>query len=79
MTLGTYQIHSPPSQLYWRTINCGSGRTQYVLHARTLQPSAQGHPVPGGYKYRDLALQVGGVSDETVKYGREFCGTSTQE
>jgi hypothetical protein len=22
-------------------------------------------------------LQVGGVSDETVKYGREFCGTST--
>jgi hypothetical protein len=37
------------------------------------------HPVPGGYKYGDLALQVGGVSDETVKYGREFCGTSTQE
>jgi hypothetical protein len=28
----------------------------------------------GGYKYGDLALQVGGVSDETVKYGREFCG-----
>jgi hypothetical protein len=27
-------------------------------------------------KYEDLALQVGGVSDETVKYGREFCGTS---
>jgi hypothetical protein len=22
-----------------------------------------GHPVPGGYKYRDLALQVGGVSN----------------
>jgi hypothetical protein len=34
---------------------------------------------PGGYKYRDLALQVRGVSDETVKYGREFCGTSAQE
>jgi hypothetical protein len=28
-------------------------------------------------KYWDLVLQVGGVSDETVKYGREFCGTST--
>jgi hypothetical protein len=28
-------------------------------------------------KYGDLALQVGGVSDETVKEGREFCGTST--
>jgi hypothetical protein len=34
-----------------------------------------GHPVPGGYKYRDLALQVGGVSDETVKYGLEYRGT----
>jgi hypothetical protein len=22
-----------------------------------------GHPVPGGYKYRDLALQVGGFSN----------------
>jgi hypothetical protein len=30
-------------------------------------------------KYGNLALQVGGVSDETVKYGREFCGTSAQE
>jgi hypothetical protein len=29
------------------------------------------------YKYGDLALQVGGVSDDTVKYGREFCGTVT--
>jgi hypothetical protein len=28
-------------------------------------------------KYRDLVLQVGGVSDEIVKYGCEFCGTST--
>jgi hypothetical protein len=27
----------------------------------------------------DLALQVGGVSKETVKYGREFCGTSTKQ
>jgi hypothetical protein len=36
-------------------------------------------PIPGGYKYGDLALQVGGVSEETVKYGREFCGTSAQE
>jgi hypothetical protein len=36
-----------------------------------------GHPVPGGYKYWDLALQIWGISDETVKYGREFCGTST--
>jgi hypothetical protein len=33
----------------------------------------------GGYKYGNLALQVGGVSNETVKYGREFCGTWTPE
>jgi hypothetical protein len=36
-----------------------------------------GHPVHGGYKHGNLALQVGGVSDETVKYGSEFCGIST--
>jgi hypothetical protein len=30
-------------------------------------------------KYGDLALQIGGVSDEAVKYGREFCGTPTQD
>jgi hypothetical protein len=28
-------------------------------------------------KYGDLALQVGEVSYEIVKYGREFCGTSS--
>jgi hypothetical protein len=32
-----------------------------------------GHPVPGGYKYRDLALQAGEFSNETVKCGHEFC------
>jgi hypothetical protein len=31
-----------------------------------------GHLVPEGYKYGNLALQVGGVSDETVKYGYGF-------
>jgi hypothetical protein len=41
--------------------------------------SVRSDPVTGGYKYGDLILQVGGVSDETVKYGREFCGISTQE
>jgi hypothetical protein len=32
-----------------------------------------------GNKYRDLALQAGGVSNETVKCGHEFGGTWTQE
>jgi hypothetical protein len=37
-------------------------------------------PVSGGYKYRDMTLQVGGVSKfETVKYGRESRGTRTRE
>jgi hypothetical protein len=31
-----------------------------------------GYPVPGGYEYGNLALLVGGVSDETVKYGFGF-------
>jgi hypothetical protein len=31
-----------------------------------------GHPVPGGNKYRNLALQVEGVSKiETIKYVHE--------
>jgi hypothetical protein len=37
-----------------------------------------GHPVPGGYKYGDLVLQVGGVSRiGTIKYGIESRGTQT--
>jgi hypothetical protein len=28
----------------------------------------------GGYKYGDVAFQVGGASDETVKYGLSFAG-----
>jgi hypothetical protein len=30
------------------------------------------------YKYGDLALQVGGVSNETVKYGLIFAGLGPQ-
>jgi hypothetical protein len=38
-----------------------------------------GHPVPGGYKYGDLALQVGGVSRiGTIKYGFGFRGAQTR-
>jgi hypothetical protein len=35
-----------------------------------------GYPVPGENKYRNLALQVGGVSQiETIKYAHESRGT----
>jgi hypothetical protein len=37
-----------------------------------------GHPVSGGYKYGNLALQVGGVSNETVKYGLSSAGLEPQ-
>jgi hypothetical protein len=38
-----------------------------------------GHPVPDGYKYGDLALQVGGVSRMgTLKYGFQSSGTQTR-
>jgi hypothetical protein len=38
-----------------------------------------GHPVPGGDKYRNLALQFGGVSRiGTIKYGLESCGNQTR-
>jgi hypothetical protein len=32
-----------------------------------------------GYKYGDLGLHVGGVSDETVEYGYGFCATRTSD
>jgi hypothetical protein len=35
------------------------------------------NPVPGVYKYGDLALQFGGVSDETVIYIYGSCVTLT--
>jgi hypothetical protein len=36
-----------------------------------------GHPVPWGYKYGDLALQVEGVSRiGTIKYGLESRGAA---
>jgi hypothetical protein len=36
-----------------------------------------GHPLPGGYKYGDLAL--GSLESETVKYSHESHGTRTRE
>jgi hypothetical protein len=45
-------------------VEAGSNTSTAVL--RVLggdQKRTQGHPVPGGYKDGDLALQVGGVSN----------------
>jgi hypothetical protein len=59
-----------------------SQSAELVIHAvphKSLLHSKLDYPVPGGYKYGDLSLQVGGVSNETVKYGREFCEASIQK
>jgi hypothetical protein len=37
-----------------------------------------GDPVPGGYKYGGLALQVGDHSNKTVKYGLSSVGLGPQ-
>jgi hypothetical protein len=54
-------------------------RHEAVLEQQTQFPGVYlGHPVPGGYKYRDLAL-LGGVSRiGTIKYGLESRGTQTR-
>jgi hypothetical protein len=56
---------------------CGGG-LEYIhcspASRKRRQKGTQCHPVPGGCKYGDLALQVGGVSNETVKYGLSSAG-----
>jgi hypothetical protein len=65
-----------------------SGSTTSTVALRVVRDDVKGtqcpgewlsHPVPGGYKYVNFALQVGRVSDETVKYGYGFCATRTIE
>jgi hypothetical protein len=54
----------------------------FNLGAAKMEPIARGYNWAtlflGDINTRDLAFQVGGVSGKTVKYDREFCGTSTQ-
>jgi hypothetical protein len=46
----------------------------------TQFPGVQlGHSGSGEYKYGNLVLQIGGVSDDTVKYGYGFWVTRTNE
>jgi hypothetical protein len=55
-----------------RFIPCGGGFDTSTVALRVVGGDEKGyqslgvhlgHPVPGGYKYGDLALQVGGVSN----------------
>jgi hypothetical protein len=56
-------------------IYCNKGTAFYVQsvpRCYTIIRTKQCHLVLGWYKYGNLALQVEGVSDETVKYGFGF-------
>jgi hypothetical protein len=77
-TIYFYPEDVPTKHLY-PPIKLHSDMNRRMSLAFTSMKTTNHTPVPGGYKYEHLALQVGGVSDETVKYGREFCGASTQE
>jgi hypothetical protein len=66
----------------------GGGLEYFYRSPVSRKRRREGNPMSGGitgapcswrYKYGDLALQVGGVSDETVKYGLEFRGTWARE
>jgi hypothetical protein len=55
---------------------CGGGINTTTVALRAVRGDGKGtqcpgvylgRSVPGGYKYGDLALQVGGVSNETVE------------
>jgi hypothetical protein len=82
-TVGTaFSVRSVP-KCYKQTMEliqstpCGGGVECLHRSPARRRSRRKGNPVPGGYKYRDLALQVWGVSNQTVKYGCEFRGTRT--
>jgi hypothetical protein len=64
----TSQCHA--SEYCHMTAKCWNGASRGGGEKGTQRPGVQlCYPVPGGYtcKYEGLALQVGGVSDETVE------------
>jgi hypothetical protein len=67
-------FHSANASTQFLTANFlgNSLRLSLVYGVMNLSLSQEIISVPGGYKYGNLALQVGGVSEETVKYGYRF-------
>jgi hypothetical protein len=61
--------------IYWTLVT--RNWSNYNSHTNLHSVDNYNYSPRGGGK--DLALQVGGVSNETVKYVREFCGTWTRE
>jgi hypothetical protein len=85
----TYQLSSNDKVIFTaQGVPCGGG-IEYLHRSPASRKRRRkgtqcpevylGHPVPLGYKYRDLALQVGGVSRiGTMKYVLESHGTQTE-
>jgi hypothetical protein len=66
-----FKYQSYPSEFFTPRVVRGNGKGTQCLGVYL------GHPVPGGNKYGELALQVGGVSRiGTIKYGLESRGTA---
>jgi hypothetical protein len=63
----------------WRRVRIPSVSHKKRRKGNPVPRGINGHPIPGRYKNMNLALHVGGVSNETVKYGCGFCGTCTKE
>jgi hypothetical protein len=73
------------SKLFPGFIPCGGGIEYSAVALRVEKGDGKGtqypgvyvgHPIPGGYKYGDLALQVGGVSRiGTIIYGLNLLRT----
>jgi hypothetical protein len=67
---------------------CGGGLGHLYHSPASRKRRSEGNPVPGGtaeqpcswgYRYGNLALQVGGVSGETINYDYGFCVTRSVE
>jgi hypothetical protein len=58
-------------------VEAGSNTSNVALRALEATKRELGHPVPGGYIYGDLALQVGSLESETIKFGHESSGIGT--
>jgi hypothetical protein len=75
---GAQQVHTHTP--VWRWVRIPPPQPCESSEATKREPNARGYNLATlflGDINTGLALQVGEISDETVKYGREFCGTST--
>jgi hypothetical protein len=56
-----------------------AGQNTSTVALRIVRGDKKGTQCPGDINTGAVAIQIAGVSKQTVKYGREFCGISAQE